>query len=201
MTPTLRAFLRTGDLDELAGIRDELVGDRIAGDRTGGDRTGGGVHRDNSDPADARPTDPIRDVIREWTDRQSVANLLMYPELIPEDLRVAALLRGLTDRRDGYLRLAAAVGAGDAEPLSDADRQGLGDALLDLVSSDTGPAPVRAAAQLGALLTVGDAPDLVVLLRHPEDAVRHNLTAALVRIPGRAQPGRSAGRPERRHRR
>ncbi len=85
---------------------------------------------------------------------------------------------------DDYLRLAAAVGVGETGMLDAAQRTELVESLLDVISTDRGPAAIRAAAEIGALLDPAEAPDIVVLLRHPEPLVRHNLTVALVRQLG-----------------
>lgn len=128
--------------------------------------------------------------VESWSDVQAVANLLMYPAVLPERLRTDALLRGL--RGDGYLRLAATVGVGDlaADGLPDDVRRELLDALLDVVASDAGTAGVRASAELGPLLHADEVELLDDLAAHPVDAVRHNLTQAGLGVtaPDRRQP-------------
>lgn len=162
---SVHAFLRAGELDSVAQLRTE-VDDAVRAD------------------AGSKPDAVIREVIKTWTDRQAVANLLMHAGLIPADLRVSSLVRGLGEESDSYLQLAAAVGVGEAGAISSADRTALVEGLLDLISSEAGPGAVRAAAEIGGLLDPTQAPDVVVLLRHPERAVRHNLTVALARIIG-----------------
>ena len=151
-TDPLDRFLRATDLDELAERLDELPAPDATGRATA--------------------------VVEAWSDPQAVANLLMYPAVLPADHRVRALLRGL--RSDGYLRLAAAVGVGDldAGDLPDGVRRELLDALLDVVASDAGPAGVRAAAELGPLVHADELELLDDLAAHPVEAVRHNLTQA-----------------------
>ena len=158
-TMTLAAFLAATDLGSLQRPRTELG------------------HRDNYRSGSG----PF---IATWADRQAFANLLMYPELIPADLRVTAFLRGLALHSDGYLRLAATIGVGslDFGDLTAAERVALVEALLDLVAGDSGPAAIRAAAEFGRLMHPGNAPELVVLLTHPDAAVRHNVAAALARL-------------------
>jgi hypothetical protein len=140
---------------------------------------------DLDDLSDARESVGAPDVtgraaaaVESWSDVQGVANLLMHPTVIPESLRVDALLRGL--RGDGYLRLAAAVGVGElsADDVPDDVRRALVDALLDVVAGDAGPAGVRASAELGPLLHADEVELLEDLAAHPVDAVRHNLTQA-----------------------
>lgn len=191
---TLNAFLAEGELDDLVRLHSEIdrTEDGAAGYRTRGhgDRTAGDASRDTAKRDSARQDEDsaaqtrLQSVISVWSDRQAVANLLMYADLIPADLRVGALIRGLTSRSDGYLQLAAAVGVGSVGSLCAEDRTALSDALLDLVAVDTGPAAVRAAAEISALLDPARAPLLVALLRHPDPTVRHNLTVALTRALG-----------------
>lgn len=120
----------------------------------------------------------IGGVVDAWSDPQGLANVLMYPSLIPSSQRIPAVLRGL--RSEGYLRLAASVGVGHlpADELPDAVRRELLDALLDVIASDAGPAGVRASAEVGPLLHADEVELLEDLSAHPVDAVRHNLTQA-----------------------
>lgn len=158
----LDAFLTATDLDQLADAYDALA--------AGPDRTG-------------RSTA----IIRSWSDPQAVANLLMYPQLLPDAERTDALLRGLRD--DGYLRLAAAVGVGvlQADHLEDGVRRAVLDALLDLVAGDAGPAGIRAAAEIGPLIRAEEVDLLDDLDGHPVDATRHNLTQARLGLTAPAE--------------
>lgn len=70
-------------------------------------------------------------------DPQAVANVLMYPEVAPDDVRVDALARALAAPADDYRALAAAVGVqhlADLGGLSRADRDALAPALLSLLA-------------------------------------------------------------------
>lgn len=154
-------FLAAADLDQAQQIRDAL-----------GEDAGDGA-------------DLAARTIGAWADRQAVANLLMYPGLIPADARVPALIRALRGP-DSYLRLAAAVGVGDLDDVSPTDRHALLEAALDMISDDPGLPAIRAAASIAQLARFADAADLVVLLRHPDPAVRHNLTVALIHMLGDA---------------
>ena len=128
-------------------------------------------------PEDA-DTARIGGVVDAWADPQGLANVLMYPSVIPSSHRVPAVLRGL--RSEGYVRLAASVGVGHLPPsdLTDDVRRELLDALLDVVASDAGPAGVRASAEVGPLLQADEVELLEDLAAHPVDAVRHNLAQA-----------------------
>jgi hypothetical protein len=128
--------------------------------------------------------------VEAWSDVQAVANLLMYPAVLPPAVRAEAVLRGLHE--DGYLRLAATVGVGQLGPADlpgDVRREVL-DALLDVVASDAGPAGIRASAEIGPLLRADELELLDDLAGHPVDAVRHNLEQARLTItdPASRQP-------------
>ncbi|XP_065655539.1 uncharacterized protein LOC100199092 isoform X4 [Hydra vulgaris] len=60
-----------------------------------------------------RDTKMIRKIIEEnWDDEvQMVSNLLQYPNLIPEDIRVSSIIKGLEDEEMPYYILSASVGA------------------------------------------------------------------------------------------
>jgi hypothetical protein len=132
----------------------------------------------------------IGGVVDAWSDPQGLANVLMYPSLIPPSHRVAAVLRGL--RTEGYLRLAASVGVGHLPPedLTDDVRRELLDALLDIVATDAKEAGVRASAEVGPLLRADEVELLDDLAAHPVDAVRHNLRQAALGVtdPESQQP-------------
>jgi len=140
-------------------------------------------------PVDA-DTSRIGGVVDAWDDPQGVANVLMYPFVIPPSHRVPAVLRGL--RSEGYLRIAASVGVGHLPPadLSDDVRRELLDALLDVVATDAKEAGVRASAEIGPLLHADEVELLDDLAAHPVDVVRHNLRQAALGItdPASQQP-------------
>lgn len=138
----------------------------------------------------AADTARIGGVVDAWTDPQGLANVLMYPFVIPSSHRVPAVLRGL--RSEGYLRLAASVGVGHLSPadLTDDVRRELLDALLDVVATDAKEAGVRASAEVGPLLRADELGLVEELAAHPVDAVRHNLRQAALGLtdPAAQQP-------------
>lgn len=152
----LDTFFAATDLDLAAGAREALdADDAVTSVRAGA-------------------------VIDAWSDRQAVANLLLYPGLIPESQRAGAIERALRGD-DGYLTVAAGVGAGQLgrERLAEPERARLVEALLDLTSSVVGLPARRAAASLGSLAGVLDVPELLVMLCHPDPVVRQNIVCAL----------------------
>ena len=114
----VQAFLRTNELDSLVHLREGI---------------------DAAARNDAEPL--IREVIARWNDRQALANLLMHAGLIPADLRVAALVRGLRAADEDYLRLAATVGVGETGNIDAAQRTALVESLLDVISTAGDPQP------------------------------------------------------------
>lgn len=86
----------------------------------------------------------VRRLLAEWQDDHGLANLLMCPELIPADLRTAALLKGAANHTS-YLALAAAVGLQQVAELDadvHADEQRVLSALRELTRC---PDPIIAA--------------------------------------------------------
>lgn len=159
-------LLTVTDLDELHTVAEALAGTA----RTGDDEAA------------------VVGVVAAWTDEQALANLLMYPTLIPADFRAAAIERALATGEHSYLCLAAVVGIErlDRAQLTDEVRVRLIQRLLDLIASDDGIVADRASISIGTLLSSGDAPDLVELLLHPSAPVRHNLVHALFGLTGAA---------------
>jgi hypothetical protein len=101
MSPELEAFLAAEDLDEVLNARGKIAA--LA--------------------ADDEAT--VRAVLAEWRNPQAVSNLLLHSTLIPEDIRLPTLFRGLYERRVVYYVLAAVVGLQslDAAGIADGDRQ------------------------------------------------------------------------------
>lgn len=94
ISPELWALLVAEDLDELLRARR------------------------NIESIDTEDTEVLREVIVHWENPQAVSNLLFHPDLIPEDLRLDALVKGLTEHQVVYYRLAAAVGFDKIDPAS-----------------------------------------------------------------------------------
>lgn len=119
-------------------------------------------------------------LVSTWRDDQAIANLLMYPKLLPPELRAAALLRAL-DGTAPYLTLAAVVGleALDGGRFTDDERVVLRERLLALVSGVEPLLAVRAAAALAGYLDGGELARVVPLLAHRDPRVAHNLIVAL----------------------
>jgi len=163
--PALSRVLAAIDLDELAAAAGELTGT----DDLGPD-------------GEAR----IVETVAAWDDQQALANLLMYPQLIPPDFRAAAIERALGEA--GYLRLAAVVGVDriDRTELAEEHQRRLVRQLVELIAADRGLVAERGSVSIRTLLCTADAPDLVEVLLHPSEQVRHHLTQALFEVAGPA---------------
>jgi hypothetical protein len=124
----------------------------------------------------------IRSTLEEWHNEQAVANLLFYPRLIPEELRVKSIVRGLDERRQPYYVLAAAVGVQEMEvsTLTEEEMTVIRDRLLRVVASDSSIVAKRASVSLQTFLKKSDGETVCSLLGHPDETVRHNLLAWLV---------------------
>ena len=158
LNPRMEAFIFSKDLDELLQARQAITA------------------LDEDDEA------VVRAVIKEWSNPQSVANLLFHPSLIPADIRVATLLRGLAERGVMYYVLAAIVGFGGMVPeLSSAEREEVATILLDFLPNSTGVLAQRASVTLSGVAREADAPKIFSLLDHADETARHNLRAWLFR--------------------
>ncbi len=123
----------------------------------------------------------VRSILKEWRDPQSVSNLLFHAALIPADIRLSTLFRGLGEREVVYYVLAAAVGFQDVDPsgLTDEDRDRVLTELLAVITITTGIIAKRASMSLHLFARRDDAPQVFALMGHEDDTVRHNLRAWL----------------------
>jgi hypothetical protein len=162
MDETLLAFLRADDLDAIADAR-------------------GRIRFISKIDAAALAT-----VANEWSDEQAVANLLMYPEVIPQQARLATLRRGLGGDITDYATLAATVGLQRLAPgdASDDDRREIGARLLHLIESGNATLSRRASLTIGDFVAYVVQDSLLRLLDHSDETVRHNILAALVTAMG-----------------
>jgi hypothetical protein len=159
----LRRFLVASDPDRLAQARAAFDPDRLSLD----DRL------------------EIEAVLHDWDDVQAIANLLMYPELIAADERIAQLRRALVDEHT-YLQLAATVAIIEIEraEVGEDARFDLVQRLLATIAGDRGVLADRASYSLIALLTPTDGPEVVAQLDHPSATVRRNLTQGILGLVG-----------------
>jgi hypothetical protein len=165
MNATLKAFLVTNDLDDLWEAKEELS------------------------ILDLDNQAEITRVLQEWTDTQAVANLLMYPDLIPEAERSKYVLAGLRESLSKYLVLAAVVGLGqlDIGALPAPLITEVIDRIIAVTKCNSGVIAERASIFLAERLWhFGGqyAPQIVELLDHPSKVVQHNTLVALIPLVG-----------------
>jgi hypothetical protein len=128
-------------------------------------------------------------IISEWKDIQAVANLLMYPDLIPENERIDYVLAGLRETNFTYLVLASVVGLGqlNIEVLPAQLTTKVIEQLINLTKSDSGVIAERASVFLAERLWhFGDTytSQIIELLDHPSRVVQHNTLVALIPLVG-----------------
>lgn len=161
-TPTtLEIFLRASDPDVAAEARRRL------------DEPGAAAKR------------RIGEILDAWEDPQGVANLLMFPSLLPDDRRVEILLRGLASKEPRYWVLASAVGLRrfDRDALEPEERGRLVERLIAVAWRHADFA-IHATAALHRFLEECDAERVFPLLEHTDTDVRHNILAWLVSVVG-----------------
>jgi hypothetical protein len=136
-------------------------------------------------PNDLDPS-VIGATIQGWEDEQAVANFLFYPFLIPAELRLPAIRRALEETEQPYYTLAIVVGLQWFEPgqLPPEETREIRDRLFDLIRSDSSIIAVRASTSLSNFVDESDAERMCGLLDHPDDTVRHNVLAWLLRNVG-----------------
>jgi HEAT repeat protein len=159
MSPELKAFLAAEDLDDLGDAHKQIKA------LTEEDKAA------------------VRAALKRWQDPQAVSNLLFYPDLIPRDVRLASLLRGLGEQHVPYYTLAAVCGLGeiDADTWSAEDRKRALAELLTLLRNTNDIRAERTSLALQHFAGEREVPQIIALLEHPNDTVRHNVRAWLFR--------------------
>ncbi len=136
------------------------------------------------------------------TSARAVANVLFHPSLIRRSDRLTCLFRALEQREDTYLVLAAVVGLQAIDP-DELDgpwpggkrethrqkwpppRKRALEGLLEVIRLDPGVVAERASVTLGHMLRDdAEADQLVPLLDHENETVRHNLLVQLHSLLG-----------------
>jgi tetratricopeptide (TPR) repeat protein len=162
MSPELKAFLVAEDLDDIGDARQKIKS--------------------------VMPTDAaaIRAVLKQWSNAQAVSNLLIHADLIPEDIRLASLFRGLAERRVDYYVVAALVGLSevDSDKLPEQDRKRLANMLLTIIRDTKDVRAKRASLTFENVVSADNAPQVIALMEHPDDTVRSNLRSWLFKTFG-----------------
>lgn len=161
MTPLLDAFLVSTTLDETQALYDQII-----------------------EPLDAADTEAVCALIEAWTRPQAIANLLMFPSLLPPAVQFVALWRGLHEPTQLYYGIAASVGLGKLRTNAFQEEQAarIGQRLLELMAESIPLRAERASAALQPYLQSTDIPRLLPFLSYPNRVLRHNALAALLRL-------------------
>lgn len=159
MSPELEKFLATEDLDALLRAQDKLS------------------------VLDKQDNATIRTLLQQWDRPQAIANLLFHPMLIPQDIRLPSLLRGLAEQQVDYYVLAAVVGLQSIKPdeITEEERRRISRELLTLIRERMDVVAARASVSVAGFSTEEDAPQMFALLEHSNKTVRHNILVWLIR--------------------
>ena len=165
MNVNLKNFLEITDLDELSQAKNHIS-----------------VISQNDQAA-------IIKILQEGANIQAIANLLMYPDLIPENERIDYILAGLRETNFTYLVLASVVGLGqlNIEALPVQLITQLIEQIINVTKSDSGVIAERASVFLAERLWhFGDiyTSQIIELLDHPSKLVQHNTLVALIPLVG-----------------
>jgi len=155
----LDRFLTAIDLDDLLRTRDEISS------------------------LTPEETTRIVSVVRDWKDRQAVANLMFHPDLMPRDVRFEAIDRALHSTEVPYFTLAATVGLQNIalDEVPDEKRTAWGHVLLALIQSKSTVLAGRASVTLCAWSRSPDIlPQLVSLYPVPDEGACRNIVAAVL---------------------
>jgi hypothetical protein len=126
----------------------------------------------------------IRDFIKQWNEPQAIANLLMYPSLIPQDIRLDSLLKALTEQVS-YSTLAAIIGLqGHDDWWSEAERATIVEHLQSIAFGAPQPISSRASVTLLDYLRLQDVDKTIFFLGSPNEIVQYNSLLALLRLLG-----------------
>lgn len=160
MNRELRQFLEAGDLDQLL------------------------VARSNIRLMAAPERESVEAILAGWSDTQAVSNLLMYPEVIPQNKRLDTVMRGLNST--GYPGLAAVVGLQHLsdDELPDDVRVRVAARLVELARQSQGILAARASAALPRFAADLAPEQLLSALAHSDDRVKHNALLSLLEIMG-----------------
>jgi HEAT repeat protein len=155
MNPTLQAFLHAQDLDELLALSGQL------------------------NDLNEQDHETITSVLYHWQDLQAVANIMMYPRLMPRAQVLRHLIRAFEDDNQ-YLSLAATVGLQTLEHnfFTDWHRAQLVDILIDKLNASALDVARRASVTLGEFIKDEEISKLTPFLNHYDDVVRHNVVIA-----------------------
>ena len=165
MTPGLKNFLTATDLDYLSSARAEIS------------------------EMNADDIIEIMNILKQWSDVQKISNLLMHSDLIPAKDRLNYVLKGLNEKKNKYLVLAASIGLYqiDIEVLNETEQSNIVERLIEIVEQENDMLAERASTFLAdklIFLQKNYATHVVGLLNHSSELVKHNMLVALIHLVG-----------------
>ncbi|MBD2315541.1 hypothetical protein [Phormidium tenue] len=162
MTTNLCEFLRAEDFDDLLEINSSLL------DLSNADKK------------------QIEEILQGWKPPQAIANLLMYPNLIPENSRLSSLFRALQSPEVDYYPLAAILGLEKVAPnsLSEETRSEVFEALLGCMETEVLIIVQRCTIALSQYQEAHELDRMSRWLNYPDDIVKHNILANLINGEG-----------------
>ena len=151
----LEDFLKAEDLDDLLKVRGKMGA------------------------PEAQELDRMGELLKAWSDGQAVSNLLFYPALIPEALRISSIERALACTARPYFVLAAVVGLQGLDPASvpTDTRARWASALLELVRSNAGVIASRASVTIRSWLRDGQIEEFIRSYPVPDETASKNIVS------------------------
>jgi len=165
LTSQFEEFLKAADLDDLESCRVNLT------------------------ELDSGDTVELIEILRAWLDKQAIANILMYPELIPGNMRLPCIQKALSERNFTYFVLAAVVGISrlNIDEFSEKEQDTIVLQVITRINEDQGIIAERASVFLAdnfLYFRKQYYADVVGFLYHSSDLVRHNTLAMLLSMFG-----------------
>lgn len=124
----------------------------------------------------------IDKVIKKWSDKQAISNILFYPSILRKEEQLNTLLKGLHSEKTPYYALAATVGLQDIDKsnLSEESRVSVVNALLS-TAKKYAKISDRVVVTLENFLKIDDASSLCDLLYLQNNTTQHNIIAWLLK--------------------
>ncbi len=137
------------------------------------------------EPLDAIEQEVVIACIVQGINMQAIANLLLYPDVLPDAIRWSTLQRYLNSQRHyPYLTLAAVVGCYHTSPdtLSEAEQAQIAAQLLILLKESKPLIAAWAGVAISLYIPPTGVMTLAECLDYPDTTVRHNVLAALIEV-------------------
>jgi DNA-binding transcriptional ArsR family regulator len=129
----------------------------------------------------------IYSILHKWDNPQAISNLLFHPTVIPENIRMPSIFRGLNEQNNNYYVLASIVGLQsiNSENLSGGEKSLILEHLNHIIEADKGMFAARASVSILSFLGEEDASRVFKFVSHPNEATSHNILAWLLEVVGK----------------